>query len=131
MNNAQSRHVKAMAKKMGAHAEAIKRCMQALQRNSLFDMPVELTEANFADSLYYAEAILQVYREMFPQLDMTSRETAWAVYLERADTDEKAEYLGIVDALSMADALQHASELYEYPAYDLVVKPAKQEDREE
>jgi dTDP-D-glucose 4,6-dehydratase len=42
------------------------------------------------------------------------------IYLERADDDEPRQLLGTVQADTMAQALQIASELYEIPSYDLV-----------
>lgn len=68
MNQAQETHVKAMARKIEMHAESIKLRMQAIQHNSLADMPVDLIKANFSDSLYYSEAIQRVYADMLPQL---------------------------------------------------------------
>jgi hypothetical protein len=68
MNLAQSTHVKAMARKMRMHAEAIAARMKALEENDLSDMPVDLVEMNFDDSLYYQAAIRQVYDDMLPKL---------------------------------------------------------------
>lgn len=68
MNEQQESHVKSMAHKIEMHAEAIKLRMQAIQRNNLDDMPTELIEANFADTMYYCEAIQRVYAEMLPNL---------------------------------------------------------------
>ena len=48
----------------------------------------------------------------------------WKVYLERADTDEPPQLIGTIDADTMAQALDRAAQLYEYPQHDLVVKPA-------
>ncbi len=45
----------------------------------------------------------------------------WNVYIERADTDELARFLGLVRADTMSEALQKASEYYELPSHDLTV----------
>jgi len=46
----------------------------------------------------------------------------WNVYYENADTDDKAVLIGTIQASSMGDALKLASEFYEHPEYDLLVK---------
>ncbi len=46
----------------------------------------------------------------------------WNVYHENADTDEKARYIGTIEASNIDDALKQASQYYEYPDHDLVVK---------
>lgn len=46
----------------------------------------------------------------------------WNVYYENADTDEIAQFIGTIQAVSMGDALEQASQYYEYPSHDLIVK---------
>lgn len=46
----------------------------------------------------------------------------WNVYYEEADGNDDAKLIGTINALSMGDALQKASEFYEIPSHDLVVK---------
>jgi hypothetical protein len=121
MNKAQEIHVQAMAHKIEGHAQAIVLRMQALQRNSLADMPIELIQANFADSLYYAEVIGKVYAEMLPQLPRGTGYT-WQVYLERADDDEPKKPLGTIQADTMSRAIEEAAAYYEYPQHDIIVE---------
>lgn len=47
---------------------------------------------------------------------------SWHVYYENADTDEPRRFIGLIEEDTMALALQKASEFYEYPSHDLVVK---------
>lgn len=54
----------------------------------------------------------------------------WNVYLEEADSDDPAEFIGTVEAISGGEALQKASEYFEIPSYDLVVKNKEQESKE-
>ncbi len=68
MNQAQETHVKSMASKIEMHADAIKRRMQALQRNSLLDMPTELTEMNFREVTSSCEAMQHVLDDMLPRM---------------------------------------------------------------
>lgn len=68
MNKDQERHVKAMARKIETHAQAIVLRMQALQRNSLADMPLEYTEANFAEVPQFCENMQRVLDDMLPEL---------------------------------------------------------------
>jgi hypothetical protein len=126
MNVAQSEHLKAMACKMEAHAEAIKQRMQALQRNNLFSMPIDLIPANFEDTFYYAEAIQKVYADMMPRMDELARSTeiAWWIYYEKAGPSEQERYIGALDADTMEQARLRASERYEIPAHELKVIPA-------
>ncbi len=42
------------------------------------------------------------------------------IYLEKADTDDKRMYLGILEAETMSKALNHAAEYFEYRQHDLV-----------
>lgn len=44
----------------------------------------------------------------------------WMIYLEEADSDEPRKYLGTINANTMAEALQKASEYWEVPSHDLV-----------
>ena len=44
----------------------------------------------------------------------------WQIFFEDADTDEPKRYLGKLQADTMGEALQLASEFYEIPSYDLV-----------
>lgn len=44
------------------------------------------------------------------------------IYYENADTDDERKLLGKINADTMGDALQKASEYYEMPSYDLVAK---------
>ena len=53
----------------------------------------------------------------------------WDVYYENADTDEEKRLIGVVEALYMGEALKKASEWFEIPSHDLVVK--RQEERKE
>ncbi len=46
----------------------------------------------------------------------------WNVYYENADTDEPRLFIGTIRAISMAQALELASQYYEYPSHDLVVE---------
>lgn len=46
----------------------------------------------------------------------------WNVYLEEADSDEPKKFIGQVQALYEGQASQFASEKYEKPSHDLVVK---------
>jgi hypothetical protein len=46
----------------------------------------------------------------------------WDVYYEPADTDEPAQFIGTVTADTMSEALQKASQYFEIPSHDLVVK---------
>lgn len=68
MNKAQETHVKAMARKIETHAEAIVLRMQAIQRNSLADMPVDLITANFKEVTHYCVAMHNVLSDMLPSL---------------------------------------------------------------
>lgn len=49
----------------------------------------------------------------------------WIIYLEEADSDEKRTYLGEIQASTMAEALQKASEWFEKPSHDLVAERKK------
>ncbi len=49
----------------------------------------------------------------------------YEIYYENADTDDSAVYIGTIEAISMADALQLAAEYYEIPSHDLVAKLVK------
>ena len=49
------------------------------------------------------------------------------IYYEPADTDEPRRWLGMVDADTMGDALQKASEWWEVPSYDLVAVQVQKE----
>lgn len=69
MNKEQERHVKAMARKIESHAHAIVLRMQALQRNSLADMPVELVTLNFQEVPELCENMQRVLDDMLPELD--------------------------------------------------------------
>lgn len=132
MNVAQSEHLKAMARRMEAHAEAIKQCMQALQRNNLFSMPIDLIPANFEDTFENAEAIQKVYAEMMPRMDelAQSTEIAWWIYYEKAGPSEQERYIGVLDANTLEQARHRASELYEIPAHELKVIPASRQKGE-
>jgi len=44
------------------------------------------------------------------------------IYYENADTDEPRKYLGDMNANTMGEALQKASEYYEVPSHDLVAE---------
>jgi len=44
------------------------------------------------------------------------------IYYENADTDELRKYLGDMQADTMMEALQKASEYYEVPSHDLVAE---------
>jgi len=44
----------------------------------------------------------------------------YKIYYENADTDDEKVYLGIITADTGGEALQKASEYWEYPSYDLV-----------
>ncbi len=44
----------------------------------------------------------------------------YKIYYEPADSDTEKVYLGIITADSAAEALQKASEYWEYPSHDLV-----------
>jgi hypothetical protein len=46
----------------------------------------------------------------------------WNVYLERADDDQPAKFIGTIDADSQAQALEKAAQFYEIPSHDLVVE---------
>lgn len=132
MNVAQSEHLKAMARKMEAHAEAIKQGMQALQRNNLFPMSIDDIPANFEDAFYYAEAIQKVYADMMPRMDelAQSTEVAWWIYYEKAGPSERERYIDVLDADTMEQALQRASNLHKIPAHELKVIPATPQTEE-
>jgi hypothetical protein len=49
------------------------------------------------------------------------------IYYECADTDDPRKYVMTLSAMSLADALQLASEYLEIPSYDLVAKHAESE----
>lgn len=42
------------------------------------------------------------------------------IYYENADTDEERKFLGTIQANTLGEALQKASEYYEIPSHDLV-----------
>ncbi len=46
----------------------------------------------------------------------------YKIYYEPADTDDEKVYLGTITADTAADALQKASEYFEYPSHDLVAE---------
>ena len=46
----------------------------------------------------------------------------WNVYHEPADTDEAGQFIGTIQADTMAVALDAAAQFYEVPSHDLVVK---------
>jgi hypothetical protein len=46
------------------------------------------------------------------------------IYYENADTDDPKEYRMTIEAWTMADALQIASEYLEVPSHDLVARHA-------
>jgi hypothetical protein len=46
----------------------------------------------------------------------------WNVYLERADDDKPAQFIGTIQADSQAQALQQAAQFYEVPSHNLVVE---------
>lgn len=46
----------------------------------------------------------------------------WNVYLERADEDTPAKFIGTIQADSQAQALEKAAQFYEIPSHDLVVE---------
>lgn len=49
-------------------------------------------------------------------------ELQWNVYLERADNNQPAQFIGTIGAESQEQALIKASQFYEIPAHDLVVE---------
>src|SRR4051794_33223802 len=49
----------------------------------------------------------------------------WHVYHENADTDGPSRFIGMIEAETLALALQKAAEFYEHPSHDLVVKPSE------
>jgi hypothetical protein len=55
----------------------------------------------------------------------------WNVYLERADDDEPAEFIGTIQANTMGLALEKAAQYYEYPSHDLVVKRSDLDKKED
>ncbi|MGZ3948532.1 MAG: hypothetical protein ACXVKK_10470 [Flavisolibacter sp.] len=50
----------------------------------------------------------------------------WNVYLELADTDEPARFIGTIQADTMAEALEKAALAFNVPSHDLVVKCSEQ-----
>lgn len=46
----------------------------------------------------------------------------WNVYLEHADDDQPAKFLGTIQADTQAQALKNAAQFYEIPFHDLVVE---------
>lgn len=44
------------------------------------------------------------------------------VYYENADTDDEKVLIGTIDASYEGEALELASQYYEYPSHDLIVK---------
>lgn len=46
----------------------------------------------------------------------------WNVYLERADDDKPAKFIGSIHAASQAEALEKSAQFYEVPSHDLVVE---------
>lgn len=46
----------------------------------------------------------------------------WDVFLEPADTDAPAKWIGTIAGGSQAQALDNAAQFYEHPSHDLVVK---------
>ncbi len=54
----------------------------------------------------------------------------WNVYLEPADTDEPARFIGTIDALYEGQALELASQYFEVPSHDLIVKRSDLDKKE-
>lgn len=52
----------------------------------------------------------------------------WRVFYEAADTDEPRRFIGSIDGVSQAEALNQAAVLYEHPSHDLVVERASEKD---
>lgn len=50
------------------------------------------------------------------------RKYTYNVYYENADTDEEKVFIGTIEATYEGEALTLASEYYEHPSYDLIVK---------
>lgn len=48
----------------------------------------------------------------------------WNIYYEAADSDDPRTFLGVINADSMAQALDLAAEYYEYSEHDLVAERA-------
>jgi hypothetical protein len=46
----------------------------------------------------------------------------WDVFLEEADSDAPAQWIGTTQADTMGQALEKAAQFYEHPSHDLVVK---------
>jgi hypothetical protein len=44
----------------------------------------------------------------------------FSMYYEEADGNDSRRYLGVIEAVSMGEALQKASEYWEVPSHDLV-----------
>lgn len=68
MNTEQEAHVKAMARKIEGYAQAINQRMQALQRNSLADMPTNVIGVNFQEVTDYCESMRRIVNEELPRL---------------------------------------------------------------
>lgn len=49
-------------------------------------------------------------------------EMQWNVYLERAEDDQPAQFIGPIEAESQDQAIKKASQFYEIPAHLLVVE---------
>ncbi len=49
----------------------------------------------------------------------------WQIFFEDADTDEPRRYLGEIQADTMGEALNKASQYWEVPSYDLVAVQVK------
>ena len=121
MNREQAAYIKGVAHSIESFAEQIRQCAIALQRNNLETMPIELVELNFKDVSEPCQHIQNILSEIEPNMPQEDT-NVWNVYYENADTDEPKHFIGTIEAPYEGKALELASEFYEHPSYDLIVK---------
>ena len=59
---------------------------------------------------------------MSEKMERQSGMYTWNVYHEPADTDAEGQFLGTIQADTLAFALGQAAQFYELPSHDLVVR---------
>jgi hypothetical protein len=82
---------------------------------------VDPGEPSQAQRDFLSQPGIEVYREIDAQEVLSQ---VWNVYLERADDDEEARFIGTIEGVSQAQALENAAQFYEVPSHDLMVKRA-------
>lgn len=94
MNKEQEAYIKGVAHSIEVYATQMLLCVQALQRNSLHDMPTNLIDANFGDVITANHSIDEILDDLIPQLPDNDLEVGDLVRLKNTP------HTGIIRAIT-------------------------------